>query len=121
MRHTSILTALSLFITPLAYAQMPADGFTMNKGEICVVAAAGQSSWTDYWEGKRLRDNPNIGRFTSTQFSPMLGWGISKRFNVFAGLPYISNSSSAGYMARKKGWQDFSMALKFRIWEHKLH
>lgn len=118
MRYTPQLGILLLLVAPFARAQMPADGFTMNKDEICVVAAAGQSSWTEYWEGKRLRDNPNIGRFTSTQFSPMLGWGISRRFNLFAGLPYISNTSDAGTMAHKKGWQDLSMALKFRIWEH---
>ncbi|KAA2245256.1 hypothetical protein F0L74_04645 [Chitinophaga agrisoli] len=113
--HLSGHTTLLLLLAMGARAQMPADGFPMQKGEICVVAAAGQSRWTDYWEGKRLRDNPNIGRFTSTQISPMLGWGISQRLNVFAALPYISNTSNAGTMAHKKGWQDFSMDVKYRF------
>lgn len=119
MRHTPVLGFLLLMVASVARAQMPADGFTMSKGEICVVAAAGQSTWEKYWEGKRLRDNPNIGRFKSITFSPMLGWGISDRFNLFAGLPYISNTSDAGTMQHKKGWQDFSMALKYRLWQHK--
>jgi len=116
--HLSRYTLLLLLLSATARAQMPADGFTMNKGEICVVAAAGQSSWTDYWEGKRLRDNLNIGRFTSTQIMPMLGYGLTQRLNLYASLPYIRNSSSAGTMAHKKGWQDFSMAAKYNFFSH---
>jgi hypothetical protein len=35
-------------------------------------------------------------------------------------LPYISNTSSAGYMQHKKGWQDFSLDLKYRLWQHQI-
>lgn len=96
-------------------AQTPNDGFSMKKGEICLVAGYGQSSWDAYWEGTLLRDNPNIGTFKSKMVMPMLGFGISNRLNVFASLPYIQNSSSAGYMSGMKGMQDLSIDAKYKL------
>jgi hypothetical protein len=98
-----------------ARAQMPADGFTMNKGIVCVVASYGQSSWDHYWEGTRYRNNLNIGRFTSRTSMPMLAYGITDKLNVFASLPHIDNRSSAGTTTGKKGWQDFSLDAKYRL------
>lgn len=96
-------------------AQMPDDGFTMGKGELCLVTAYQQSKWTEYWEGTRLRENKNLGTFTSKVFMPMFGFGITKRINIFGGLPYVNNSSSAGTMQGKKGWQDLSLAVKYHL------
>ena len=67
----------------------------MTKGELCLVADYGQMTWTEYWEGKRLRENLNVGKFTSKQFMPMIGYGITNRIAVFATVPHISNSSDA--------------------------
>src|SRR4249920_3464635 len=102
------------FLIP-AMAQMPDDGFTMSKGELCLVACYKQSQWKEYWEGKRLRENLNIGTFTSKAFMPMLGYGVTGKLNLFASLPYINNSSHAGTMTGKKGWQDFSFAAKYHF------
>jgi hypothetical protein len=96
-------------------AQMPDDGFTMGKGELCIVAGYKQSQWKEYWEGKRLRENLNMGTFTSKAFMPMLGYGVTDKLNLFASLPYISNSSDKGTMTGKKGWQDFSFAAKYQV------
>jgi hypothetical protein len=114
---------IKLLITSLllagmeAKAQMPDDGFGMTKGELCLVAGYKQSQWKEYWEGTRLRENKNIGTFTSKAFMPMIGYGVTDKFTLFTGLPYISNSSDAGTMTGKKGWQDFSMAGKYRIFK----
>lgn len=109
-----------LFLSALAVgaavcAQMPDDGFTMARGELCLVAGYKQASWNEYWEGKRLRDNKNLGTFTSKQAMPMFGIGITDRLNVFASLPYISNASSEGWMQPMKGWQDLSVAVKYQV------
>ena len=97
------------------YAQTPTDGFTMSKGEICLVVDKGGSTWKNYWEGKRFRDNPNIGRFTSSMWMPMAGYGLSSRLNLFAGLAYISTESTAGQMTGMKGWQDLQLEAKYRL------
>ena len=96
-------------------AQTPTDGFSMSKGEICLVGGYAQSTWDEYWEGTLLRSNPNVGTFTSKTIMPMLGYGLSNRLNFFASLPFINNSSSAGQMTGKKGWQDFSFDAKYKL------
>jgi hypothetical protein len=102
--------------TQPAKAQMPDDGFTMDKGIVCTVLGYSQSSWTHYWEGTRYKDNLNIGTFTSKAVMPMLAYGITNKLNVFASLPYISNSSSAGTLTGKKGMQDFSLEAKYKVY-----
>lgn len=97
------------------FAQTANDGFSMKKGEICLVAGYGQSSWDEYWEGKLLRSNPNIGTFNSKMIMPMLGYGLSDKLNIFASLPHITTSSTAGYMTGMKGWQDFSLDAKYKL------
>lgn len=115
MKINNCLLLLALLYAAAAKAQMPDDGFTMTKGELCLVAGYKQASWKEYWEGTRLRDNKNIGTFTSRMYMPMAGYGISDKLNVFASLPYISNSSNAGTMMPQKGWQDISVAAKYRF------
>jgi hypothetical protein len=104
-----------LLLSATARAQMPSDGFTMDKGIFCTVLNYSQSSWDHYWEGTRYRNNRNIGTFQSQALHPMLGYGISNRLNLFAGLPHINNRSNAGTMAGKKGWQDVSVDAKYRL------
>jgi hypothetical protein len=99
-----------------AKAQMPDDGFTMDKGIVCTVLGYSQSKWTHYWEGTRYKDNGNIGTFTSKAVMPMLAYGITNKLNIFAALPYISNSSSAGTLTGKKGFQDFSVEAKYKAY-----
>jgi hypothetical protein len=107
--------SLSMLISFDTQAQTPNDGFTMSKGEICLVTDYGQSTWKEYWEGTRLRENLNLGTFTSKMIMPMAGYGLNDRLNLFAGLPYISTSSSAGQMTGMKGWQDLSIAAKYKL------
>jgi len=118
---------LSLLIIHSTKAQMPDDGWTMRKGELCLVTDYMQSSFTEYWEGKRLRENLNLGKFTSKVIMPMIGYGITDKLTAFAGVPHIDNSSDAGTMTGQKGWQDLSLHLKYLLlnknagkWDYKL-
>lgn len=110
-----VLFIVVFLMTNTLAAQTPTDGFTMSKNEVCAVLYKAGSSWTHYWEGKRYRDNPNIGRFSSASWIPMLGYGVSSRLNLFVGLPYISTNSSGGYMTGMKGWQDLELEAKYRV------
>ena len=114
VKNTVVVASL-LFGSLHTTAQTAFDGFTMTKGELCLVADYGQMTWTEYWEGKRLRENLNVGKFTSKQFMPMIGYGITNRIALFATVPHISNSSDAGYMAHMKGWQDLQMEAKIQL------
>lgn len=111
----ALMGALLLMATATLHAQTPTDGFSMSKGEICLVGAYGESRWDQYWEGKRLRENLNLGTFSSRMIMPMAGYGISNKLNIFAGVPHISTSSTAGQMAGMRGWQDLSIAAKYKL------
>src|SRR6478672_10647327 len=122
-----LIAACCLCVVQHATAQMPDDGWTMRKGEVCLVTDYMQSSFTEYWEGKRLRENLNMGKFTSKVFMPMVAYGITDKLTAFAGVPYINNSSDAGTMTGKKGWQDLSLHAKYLLvdkaskdWTYKL-
>lgn len=104
-----------LIISRGLMAQTPTDGFTMSKGEICLVTDYGQSSWKEYWEGTRLRENLNLGTFTSKMIMPMAGYGLTDKLNLFAGLPHISTSSTKGQMTGMEGWQDLSISAKYKL------
>lgn len=123
----SMLCCLLLSSATMVLGQMPDDGWTMKKGELCLVADYMQSSFTEYWEGKRLRENLNLGKFTSKVIMPMIGYGITDKLTAFAGVPYIDNSSDAGTMTGQKGWQDLALHLKYLFlnksegkWNYKL-
>lgn len=104
-----------MLLSKITSAQTATDGFSMKKGEICLVAGYSQTSWDQYWEGTLLRENLNVGTFNSKMFMPMLGYGLSDKLNFFASLPYIQTSSTAGQMTGKKGIQDFSFDAKYKL------
>lgn len=115
--HIVSMAGIGLFmlISIHGRAQSPTDGFTMSKGEICLVTDYGQTKWNEYWEGTRLRENLNLGTFNARMIMPMAGYGLTDKLNVFAGLPHISTSSTAGQMTGMKGWQDLSFAAKYKL------
>lgn len=120
MRTISLIVSMagiSLFmlVSANARAQSPTDGFSMSKGEICLVTDYGQTKWKQYWEGTRLRENLNLGTFNAKMVMPMAGYGLTDKLNLFAGLPHISTSSTAGQMTGMKGWQDLSIAAKYKL------
>jgi hypothetical protein len=85
----------------------------MEKKFFCVGPTAGYSSWKNYWEGSLKRDNLNMGRISTTNFTLMGNYGITHRLNLLFGLPYVKTKASAGNMAGQKGLQDLSVMLKW--------
>lgn len=109
---TSLL--LLLLISAKVNAQTEQDALMMPRESLCVAAMAGYNSWTDYWEGTFMRDNANIGRFSTKSASVMLNYGITENLNVLASLPYISTRASQGTTTGLKGFQDLNFYLKWR-------
>ncbi|MEZ4901135.1 MAG: hypothetical protein R2822_04935 [Spirosomataceae bacterium] len=100
-------------------AQMPNDAIYMSKGQICIGTMYTNSSWKEYWEGSLKRENLNMGTHTTQSVMLMPAVGITDRFNVILGLPYIWTKTSAGNLMGQKGLQDLSVWLKFKAFEKK--
>ena len=107
-----VVCMFMLTIKPAA-AQTDIDGLMMEKHFFCVGPTAGYSSWKNYWEGTLKRENLNMGRVSTTNFTLMGNYGLTHRLNVLFALPYIKTKASAGNMAPQKGVQDGSLLLKW--------
>lgn len=93
-------------------AQMPHDGIYMSKKIACGALVYGHSSWTEYWENQLFRENQNIGRLTTESLTAMLAYGITKKLNVIAVVPYVRTNASQGNLLGQKGFQDASIWIK---------
>jgi hypothetical protein len=93
-------------------AQMPHDGIYMSKKIACGALIYGNSSWTEYWENQLFRENQNIGRLTTESVTAMMAYGITKKLNVIAVVPYVRTNASKGNLLGQKGFQDASIWIK---------
>lgn len=100
-------------------AQMPNDAIYMPKGTVCVGTMYTNSTWKEYWENTLKRENLNIGTHTTQSVMVMPAIGITDRFNVILGLPYVWTKTSAGNLMGQKGLQDLSAWLKWKAVEVK--
>lgn len=117
-RKGGIFTMITFFIAlQSSIAQSPSDALMMQKSEICIAALYQHDTWHQYWEGKLLRENLNIGTLTRKTVMPMLAYGLSERLNVFASLPYISTAASGGQLAGVSGWQDLGIFAKYKFYD----
>ncbi|MEY4954880.1 MAG: hypothetical protein RI981_965 [Bacteroidota bacterium] len=112
MKKIILLLCLALLAGKAANAQMPHDGIYMNKKLACGAVIYGNSSWTNFWENQLFRDNKNIGRLTTESVSAMLAYGITKKLNVIAVVPYVRTHASKGNLMGQEGLQDASLWLK---------
>ena len=112
MKNIFILLCFVLFTGQLAFAQMPHDAIYMNKKLACGAFVYGNSSWTHYWENRLYRDNPNIGQLSTESMTAMIAYGITKKLNVIAMVPFVRTNASQGNLMGQKGFQDASIWLK---------
>jgi len=113
-----VLACALIFSTP-GQAQMPTDVIYMPKKTVCVAGVYSYSTWTQYWEGTRQRENQNIGTHTTQSVSVMPAIGITNRLNLILNLPYVRTSTSAGNLMGQQGVQDLSAWLKLKALEYK--
>ncbi len=112
MKNILILFCLIGMMGQASMAQMPHDAIYMNKKLGCGALIYSNSSWTNYWENQLFRDNPNIGRLTTESAMAMLAYGITKKLNVIAAVPYVRTNASQGNLMGQQGLQDASLWLK---------
>lgn len=116
MLKKNITTCLLALLFIKAGAQTDIDGLMMGKKNLCIGPVFGYSSWDHYWEGTFKRDNANLGKVSSSVYSIMGNYGISRKLNILAAIPYISSKASAGQLAPMKGFQDISLWFKYEAW-----
>ena len=116
--YWSAITALLIFFTGHHLrAQTPSDAIMMKGKQACVLLDYNFSSFDHYWEGDFKRDNQTIGTVRRHSIMPMMAIGILNDLNFYAGVPHISTSSSnpnGGKFAGVSGFQDLTLALKYR-------
>jgi len=82
------LVVLMLAILNTSLAQTDEDAIMMSKNNLCSGIMYGHSSWNNYWEGTLKRDNQNLGTVSSNMFSIMENYGVNRKLNIIANLPY---------------------------------
>lgn len=102
------------FIVNYSHAQTDMDAIMMNKKLLCIGGMYSHSKWDDYWEGKFKRDNENLGTVSTQMIGLMGSYGITSNLNFLFGLPYVKTKATAGTLKGMKGFQDLSLAMKWR-------
>ncbi len=97
-----------------ARAQMPHDPIYLSPKVSCTALLVSQSQWKNYWEGSLKRENFNIGTLTTRSLTVMTIYGLSKRINLIASVPYVQTSTSAGNLLGQKSIQDLSGWVKVK-------
>ena len=114
------LVTCFLSITSEVQAQTPSDAVLMNPGQFCGGIFYNNSTASEYWQGDRLLANGNVGTLTSQSIAAGFTLGIIKNLNIYATLPWVKNSPSAGYVESESGIQDFLFAAKYQFLDKKV-
>ncbi|HZF65276.1 MAG TPA: hypothetical protein VEZ55_12350 [Chitinophagaceae bacterium] len=108
-----VMTFIACLVFLTSKAQTDFDADMMAKDLFCSGFMYSSSAWDHYWEGTLKRKNENIGTVTTQMFAYMGAYGVSKKFNLLFGLPYVKTKASAGTLHGMKGVQDLSLFAKW--------
>jgi hypothetical protein len=104
-----------LFCSSALSGQTIDDGAMIPRNTVFTGALYTHDSWDHYWEGPLNRVNGNLGTVT-TQTTALTGnYGVLDRLNILATIPYVWTSASQGVLSGMEGWQDVTLAAKYRI------
>lgn len=116
---TSFTLSIFIFmcICSSVIAQTPSDAMMMKKREACIALIYDRGIFDQYWEGTYLRSNETIEAVSRVSVAPMLAVGILDQLNLYVGVQYAKTESSepnGGQLQGVKGFQDLTIALKYR-------
>ncbi len=97
--------------------QTPSDALMMPTGDICILFNHDVGSFDRYWEGSDLRSNETIATVHRNTTLPMAAIGVLNSLNFYVGVPYVHTKSSnpnGGRFEGASGFQDLTLALKYR-------
>jgi hypothetical protein len=110
-----LISALSAVSHPLARAQTVDDGVMISGRGFFGGYLYTRDSWDHYWEGTLFRANGNIGTLTTQTGTISVNYGVTGRLNLIATIPHVGTDASQGVLQGQHGWQDLSLAVKFRV------
>jgi hypothetical protein len=113
MWRSPAVVALFVLFSGGLRAQTDLDGIMMAKQNLCIGGTYSYSSWDHYWEGTLKRNNLNLGTVSTQMAGLMATYGITKKLNVLAMVPYVTTHSTAGTLHGQKGIQDLSAWVKW--------
>lgn len=98
-------------------AQTIEDGLLTPARTLVTGAQYTRDSWDQYWEGTLKRANGNIGTVTTQSLVWSGAYGLTGRLNVMATVPYVWTAASQGVLRGMSGFQDLTVAAKYRLLE----
>ena len=107
--------ALLASLAPPLHAQTIDDGQMVHPRELLTGNVFTYDSWDEYWVGALKRRNGNIGRITTRSTVWWTNYGVSERLNVIGQVPYVWTDASAGVLHGFQGWQDITLAAKYKF------
>jgi hypothetical protein len=107
--------ALLLLSAGRAHAQTVDDSLLMPRKTLCTGFVYSHDEWDEYWEGTLKRDNGNVGTVSTQSVAWMAAYGVTDRLNVMAMLPYVWTNPSQGVLHGMSGFQDISVAAKYKL------
>ncbi len=115
MHRARVLFAVTALAASRLAAQTIDDGFLMSKTVLTTGVMYSYDSWDEYWEGSRKRDNENIGTLTTRTAMLASHYGLTDQLTLVAMLPYVWTRSSQGTLHGLEGFQDLTVAAKYRL------
>lgn len=116
-RGAAALAAAFLLLSAGASAQGLVDGFMRGAGKLDVALSGSYESYSKFWKGTTLVEEPNLGSINTTSIGLYAAYGITDFLDVAVAAPFVSTSPNAGYWSDQSGVQDVSAALKLRALE----
>ena len=86
-------------------AQTIDDALMMAPRQLCTGFVYTHDSWDRYWEGSLERGNGNVGTVTTQSIGWMGTYGLNRRLNLIASLPWVTTKASAGTLSGMSGIQ----------------
>lgn len=117
MKHFFAKAIGILFLPCCCMGQTIDDGIMMGRRQLCAGYMYTNDQWSEYWEGSLSRTNGNIGTLTTESHQIFAIYGVTNKLNVITHLPFVQTGASAGVMAGQRGWQDASLAAKYKFFE----
>lgn len=119
LKRSVLILSLLLFCNEF-HAQSLNDGYFMARGNLCAVSVYSHDSWSEYWEGKRIRESNFIGTLNTNSVNIMGGWGITDRLLFTVNVPYVWTSSTEYYNSGQSGVQDLGIGLKWKVFKKEI-
>jgi len=114
--HIKILLAIVL-LTALFQQKSHAQSFPVRPGRLLLNPSVTYFFATKGWDSLSvLKPFANNGKFTSTTYNMAAQYGISRRWSVFAQLPYVTNSfTQTGYANHNSGLTDLETGINYYL------